>query len=89
MFAYDTSLFTCDPNKENVFEVMEEELRKVAASNKAKYSISKTKYPLFSFTRKRKEIQNKAKENLPQSSSEYTWNYFLEDSYWYCKHQSL
>ena len=61
MFAYDTSLYISDSNKENVFKIMEEQLRKFATwlkANKLSRSISKTKYSLFSSKRKRKEIPN-------------------------------
>ena len=61
MFADDTNLFILDANKENIFETMNEELRKVAnwfKSNKLSLNISKTKYSLFHSTRKRKDILN-------------------------------
>ena len=61
MFAADTKLFISDSNIENLFEKMNEVLRKVAnwfKSNKLSLNISKTKYSLFHSTRKRKDIPN-------------------------------
>ena len=61
MFADDANLFISDSNIENLFETMNEELRKVAnwfKANKLSLNISKTKYFLFHFTRKRKDIRN-------------------------------
>ena len=61
MFADDTNLFISDSNIENLFETMNEELRKVAnwfKANKLSLNISKTKYSLFHSTRKRKDIPN-------------------------------
>ena len=61
MFADDTNLFISDSNIENLFETMNEELRKVAnwfKANKLSLNISKTKYSLFRSTRKRKDIPN-------------------------------
>ena len=61
MFADDTNLFISNPNIENLFETMNEELRKVAnwfKTNKRSLNISKTKYSLFHSTRKRKIIPN-------------------------------
>ena len=49
------------PIKKNLFETMNIELRKVAnwfKANKLSMIISKTKYSLFHFTRKRKDIPN-------------------------------
>ena len=59
MFADYTNLFISGFNKENLFETMNEELRKVATwlkTNKLSLNISKTKYSLFLSTRKRKHI---------------------------------
>ena len=61
MFTDDTNLFISDSNIENLFETMNEELRKVAnwfKANKLSLNISKTKYSLFHSTRKRKDIPN-------------------------------
>ena len=61
MFAADTKLFISDFNIENLFEKMNEVLRKAAnwfKSNKLSLNISKTKYSLFHSTRKRKDIPN-------------------------------
>ena len=52
--------FNSDPTIENIFETMNEELIKVATwfkANKLSLNISKTKYPLFHSTRKRKYVQ--------------------------------
>ena len=57
MFADDTNLFISDSNIGNLFEKMNEELRKVAnwfKANKLSLNISKTKYSLFPSTRKEK-----------------------------------
>ena len=83
MFADDTNLCISDSNIENLFETMNEKLRKVATwfkANKLSLNISKTKYSLFHSTGKRKDILNilpplttlQSKENLSQSFSEYT-----------------
>ena len=61
MFTDDTNLFISDSNIENLFETMNEELRKVAnwfKANKLSLNISKIKYSLFYSTRKRKNIPN-------------------------------
>ena len=61
MFPDDTNLFISDSNIENIFETINEELRKVAnwfKANKLSLSISKRKYSLFYSTRKRKDIPN-------------------------------
>ena len=61
MFPDDTNLFISDSNIENIFETINEELRKVAnwfKANKLSLNISKTKYSLFHSTRKRKDIPN-------------------------------
>ena len=61
MFADDTNLFISDSNIENLFETMNEELRKIAIwfkANKLYLNISKTKHSLFHSTRKRKDIPN-------------------------------
>ena len=61
MFTDDTNLFISDSNIENLFEIMNEELRKVAIrfkANKLSLNISKIKYSLFYSTRKRKNIPN-------------------------------
>ena len=61
MFADDTNLFISDSNKENLFETLNEELRKVVnwfKANKHSLNISKTKYYLFHSIRKRKDIPN-------------------------------
>ena len=61
MFADDANLFISDSNIENLFETMNEELRKVAnwfKANKLSLNISKTKYSLFHSTRKRKDVPN-------------------------------
>ena len=61
MFVDDTNLFNSDSNIGNLFETMNKELRKVAnwfKANKLSLNISKTKYFLFHFTRKRKDIRN-------------------------------
>ena len=61
MFADDSNLFISDSNIGNLFETMNEELRKVAnwfKANKLSLNISKTKYSLFHSTRKRKDIRN-------------------------------
>ena len=61
MSADDTNLFIFDSNIENIFETINEELRKVAIwfkANKLSLNISKAKYSLFHSTRKRKNIQN-------------------------------
>ena len=50
MFADDINLFISDSNIENLFETMNEELRKVATrfkTSKLSLNISKTKYSLF------------------------------------------
>ena len=57
MFADDTNLFISDCNIANIFETMNEELRKVAIwfkANKLSLNIYRTKYSLFHSTRKRK-----------------------------------
>ena len=57
MFADDTNLFISDSNIENLFETMNEELRKVAnwfKANKLSLNISKTKYSLFHSSKKKK-----------------------------------
>ena len=57
MFADDTNLFISDPNIENLFETINEELRKVATwfkANNFPLNISKGKYSLFHSTRKKK-----------------------------------
>ena len=57
MVADDTNLFISDSNIGNLFEKMNEELRKVAnwfKANKLSLNISKTKYSLFPSTRKEK-----------------------------------
>ena len=59
MFADDSNLFISDSNIENLFDTMNEELRKVATwfkVSKLSLNISKTKYSLFHSTRKRKDI---------------------------------
>ena len=61
MFADGSNLFISDSNIGNLFETMNEELRKVAnwfKANKLSLIISKTKYSLFHSTRKRKYIPN-------------------------------
>ena len=61
MFADYTNLFISDFNKKNLFETMNEELRKVATwfkTNQLSLNFSKTKYSLFHSTRKRKHIPN-------------------------------
>ena len=61
MLADDTNLFISDSNIGNLFETMNEELRKVAnwfKANKLSLNISKTKYSLFHSTSKRKYIPN-------------------------------
>ena len=61
MFVDDTNLFISDSNIGNLFETMNEELRKVAnwfKANKLSLNISKTKYSLFHSTRKRKDVPN-------------------------------
>ena len=61
MFADDPNLFISDSNIGNLFETMNEELRKVAnwvKASKLSFNISKTKYSLFHSTRKRKDIPN-------------------------------
>ena len=61
MFADDKNLFIYDSNIENLFQTINEELRKVAnwfKANKLSLNISKTKYSLFHSTRKRKDIPN-------------------------------
>ena len=58
MFADDTNLFISDPNIENLFETINEELRKVATwfkVNNFSLNISKGKYSLFHSTRKKKK----------------------------------
>ena len=58
MFA---NLFISDSNIENLFETMNDELRKVPTwfkADKLSLNISKTKYSLFHYTRKRKDIPN-------------------------------
>ena len=55
MFSDVTNLFISDSNIENLFETMNEELRKVAAwfkTNKLSLNISKAKYSLFHSARK-------------------------------------
>ena len=67
MFADDTNLFISDSNIKNLFETMNEELRKVAnwfKANKLSLSISKTNYSLFHSTKKRKDIPNYLYLNL-------------------------
>ena len=59
MFADDTNLFISDSNIENLFETVNEELRKVAIwfeASKLSLNISKTNYYLFHSTRKRNDI---------------------------------
>ena len=61
MFADDTNLFISDFIIENLFETMNEELRKVVPwfkANNLSLNFSKTKYSLFHSTRKRKDIPN-------------------------------
>ena len=61
MFPDDTNLFISDSNIENIFETINEELRKVAnwfKANKLSLNISKTKYSLFHSIRKRKDVPN-------------------------------
>ena len=61
MFADDTNSFISDSNIENIFETMNEELRKEAnwfKANKLPLNIFKTKYSLFHSIRKRKENPN-------------------------------
>ena len=61
MFVDDTNLFISDSNIENLFQTMNEELRKVASwfkASKLSLNISKTKYSLFHSTKKRKDISN-------------------------------
>ena len=61
MFADDTNLFISDSNIENLFETMNEELRKVATwfkANQLSLNIPKTTNYLFHSTRKRKDIPN-------------------------------
>ena len=61
MFADDTNLFISESNIENLFETMNEELRKVAnwfKASKLSLNISETNYSLFNSTRKRKDIAN-------------------------------
>ena len=61
MFADDTNLFISDSNIKNLFETMNEELRKVATwskANKLSLGISETKYSLFHSTRKRRDKPN-------------------------------
>ena len=61
IFSDNTNLFIPDSNIENLFEIMNEELRKVAIrfkANKLSLNISKIKYSLFYSTRKRKNIPN-------------------------------
>ena len=58
MFADDTNSFISDSNIENIFETMNEELRKVAnwfKANKLSLNIFKTKNSLFHSTRKGKD----------------------------------
>ena len=60
VLADDINLFISDGNI-NLFETMDEELRKVAnwfKANKLSLNISNTKYSLFHSTRKRNEIPN-------------------------------
>ena len=67
MFANDTNLFISNFNIENLFQTMDEELRKVAnwyKANKLSLNISKTKYSLFHSTRKRKDILNILFDNI-------------------------
>ena len=70
------NLLISDYNIENLFETINEKLRKVAIcfkANKLSLNISRTRYSLFHSTRKRKDIPNiLSKENLSQSFSEYT-----------------
>ena len=59
--ADDTNLFISNSNMGNLFETMNEELRKVAnwfKANKLSLNISKTKYSLFHSTRNRKDLPN-------------------------------
>ena len=61
MFADDTSLFISDSNIDNIFETVNEKLRKVAnwfKANKIFLNISKKRYSFFHSTRKRKDIPN-------------------------------
>ena len=61
MFADDANLFISNSNIENPFETMNEEQRKLATwfkANKFSLNISKTKYSLIHFSRKRKDVQN-------------------------------
>ena len=67
MFTNDTNLFISNFNIENLFQTMDEELRKVAnwfKANKLSLNISKTKYSLFHSTRKRKDILNILFDNI-------------------------
>ena len=71
MFADDTNLFISDSNIENLFETMNEELRKVAnwsKTNKPSLNISNTKYSLFHSIRKRTDVPN----ILPLSHTDYS-----------------
>ena len=57
MFAGDKNLFISDSNIENLFETMNEELRKIATwfkTNKLSLNISKTK----TFYKKKKDVPN-------------------------------
>ena len=59
MFADDTNLFISDSTMENLFETINEDLRKLATwfkANKFFLNISEAKYALFHSTRKRKCI---------------------------------
>ena len=61
MFADDRNLFISDSTIENLFEIMNEEVRKVATwfkTNKLSLNISKIKYSSFHSSRKRKDIPN-------------------------------
>ena len=68
MLADDTNLFISDSNIENLFETINEELRKVANCFKGNklslsLSISKTKYSSFHSIRRRQHILHI--ENVP------------------------
>ena len=96
MFADDTNLFISDSNIENLFETMNEELRKVAnwfKANKLSLNISKTKYSLFHSTRKKRRYtkyltsiahwQRSSQKRICHKNfrSILRWKYFLEASY--------
>ena len=86
MFADDPNLFISDSNIGNLFETMNEELRKVAnwvKASKLSFNISKTKYSLFHSTRKRKDIPNTLPPlHIDNISTKFLGVYLDENTSW-------